>query len=309
MASQTHSVITFATNKFSYLQFALNCAQSILLHNDIPIYIVSNLEAKIPEIFKEKVFIIRAKPGHAELGIGIKLHIDEYLKTAHTLFIDSDCLCYGSLEDIFKACLNMDVGVAGNIVPAWQWCGKDQATTVKKVWGLDNLIRYNGGLYYLRQSETTTRIFNTAREIGEKYDDYGFSRIKNKWINEEGPISIAMMIEGEKPLADDGSFMTDLYTDMRPKIINVLQGERVLRNKPTSHANYRPWYPALYSPVIIHFGGSQFKSYPYRSQTALLKLKNKGIPTAFAVIIVNITLHIPYRLYHWLRSAINSGRQ
>jgi hypothetical protein len=302
----SRSVITFATNKLEYVQFALNCAESVLLHNDLPVYIVSNIEFPIPEKLRDKIFNVPAKPGHAELGIGIKLHTDEYLQTDQTLFIDSDCICFSGLDDIFNAAEGMDVTVAGNIVPAESWCGPEQAKTIKEVWDADQLIRYNGGLYYFRKSETTKKIFDQAREIAEKYDDYGFSRIKNKWINEEGPLSIAMTLNGQRPVADDGRFITDLYTDMRPAVMNVLKGKRVLRNKPVSHPNHRPWYPALYSPVIIHYGGSSLKSYPYRSQSMLLKLQYRSVAISAASSIVGAFIHFPYRTFHWLRSALRA---
>jgi hypothetical protein len=301
MAPSAYSVITFATNKLSYARFAINCAQSVLLHNNLPVYIVSNLNFSIPAKLRDKIFIIPAKPGHAELGIGIKLHTDEYLQTEHTLFIDSDCICYGNLNEIFSACEGMDVSVAGNIVPAENWCGPVQAKTIKDTWGITELIRYNGGLYYLKKSELTTNVFNKAREIAVKYDDYGFDRIKNKWINEEGPLSIAMIVSCQRPIADDGRFITDLYTDHRPKRINVLNGNRLLQNNPPGHQRHRPWYPMVYSPILLHFGGNNLSSYPYRSQSLLLKLKNMSFPAKAASAFVSAFIHFPYKTFHKLR--------
>jgi len=286
----------------TYVKFALNCAQSVLLHNDLPVYIVSNLDFPVPAKFSDKIFIIPAKPQHLALGIGIKLHTDEYLQTEHTLFIDSDCICYGDLGEIFRACEGMDVSVAGNIVPAKTWCGPEQAKTVKDNWGIDELIRYNGGLYYFKKSEITANIFDEARKIAEKYDDYGFSRINNKWINEEAPISIAMMLNHQRPIADDGTFITDLFTDHRPKKINVLTGSRLLRNPPETERKHRPWYPKQFSPLILHFGGNNINSYPYKSQARLLKLNRIGFPVFAASMLVNIFIHLPYRSFHWLRS-------
>src|SRR5579872_4657536 len=139
--SEKYSVITFATNQLSYVQFAMNYAQSVLLHNDLPVFIVSNLDFPIPAKFKDKIFLIPAKPEHLPLGIGMKLYIDEYVQTEHTLFIDSDCICFGDLGEIFDACKGMDVSVAGNIVPAESWCGPIQAKVIKDTWGLDEIIR------------------------------------------------------------------------------------------------------------------------------------------------------------------------
>jgi hypothetical protein len=307
LANQTHSVITFATNKFSYVQFALNCAQSILIHNDIPIFIVSNLDFSIPAKYKDKIFIVPAKPEHLPLGIGMKLHIDEYLQTEHSLFIDSDCICYGNLTEIFKAAEGMDITVVGNIVATENWCGREQANTIKQNFGIDKIIRFNGGLYYIKKSALTTAIFDKAREIGEKYDSYGFERIKDKWINEEGPVSISMMLHKQTPMPDNGHIITDLFTDNRPAKINVLTGARQLRNRPRSHQKHRPWYPDKYMPLLIHFGGNNISSYPYKSQKSLLKLKSNFVPAPIAAALVNVFIHAPYKTYHFLHKYLKPG--
>jgi hypothetical protein len=300
-----HSVITFATNRLAYVKFALSCAQSILLHNDIRIFIVSNLDFSIPVKFKDHLFIIPPKPEHLSLGIGMKLYIDEYLQTEHTLFIDSDCMCFGNLGDIFTACKGMDVSVAGNIVKAENWCGEPLARVVKQNWGLDKLIRYNGGLYYVKQSAKAHCIFDKAREIAADYDKYGFDRIKNKWINEEPTLSIAMMLNNQKPVADNGSFMTDLFTDHRPGELNVLKGTRLLKNPSAPLPGHRAWYPAQYSPILLHFSGTRINSYPYISQSVLLQLNRMSVPVWVASVIVSMAVHFPFRVYHWFRRRLN----
>ncbi|GAA4084385.1 hypothetical protein [Mucilaginibacter panaciglaebae] len=302
--SEDYSVITFATNKLTYAWFALNCAQSVVIHNDIKVFVVSNLDFAIPAGFKNNIFIIPVKPEHIPLGIEIKLHVDEYIQTQHTLFIDSDCICFGHLNDIFDAAKGQDVTVAGNIVPAENWCGAKQAKTINEQFNLDKLIRYNGGLYYIKRSAISTAIYQKAREIGQQYDSLGFHRINNKGINEEGPMSIAMMLNNQQPIADNGRTMTDMHTDQRPRIINVLTGERLMRNPEYPSPNHRSWYPAQYSPLILHFGGANLKAYPYRSQSLLLKLSTIGAPVWLATALVDTFIHGPYKTYHWLRGLL-----
>jgi hypothetical protein len=303
-----YSVITFATNQLNYASFALNCARSVLLHNDLPVYIVSNLDFPIPERLQDRVFIIPAKPEQAALGIGIKLYTDQYLQTEHTLFIDSDCLCYGDLGEIFNACEGMGVSVVGNIVPTENWCGDKQARIIKDNWGISNIIRYNGGLYYFKKSRATENIFDKAREIAEKYDDYGFERLKKNWMNEEGPLSIAMMLNNQRPIEDTGRFMTDLFTDHRPRKLNVLSGSRILRNPARPHPKHRPWYTESFSPILLHFGGSNLHSYPYRSQSLLLKLHYAGIPSPIATAFITIFIHWPYKIFHWLTGLLRNSK-
>jgi hypothetical protein len=291
------SVITFATNKLSYVRFALNCAQSVLLYNDIRVYIVSNLNFKIPAHLKQNVFIISANDQHALSGIGMKLYIDQYIQTKQNLFIDADCLCYGSLEPIFKACEGKNVSVVGTIVNASEWCGTEQAKVIEKEFGINQLVRFNGGLYFIEKTKKTTQVFDFARSIFPHYDHYGFQRINNKWINEEGLISISMIKFNETPIADDGRYMTDLYTDPHPARLNVLNGTRELNNPPEGKPKHRPWYPkGKYSPIVLHFGGQKIHSFPYITQYALLKLSANKISINLSTWISKLTLTVPYQV-------------
>jgi hypothetical protein len=296
--TEDYSVITFATNKPKYLAFAFTMARSVLLFNDIAIYIVSNLVSPIPEDLSENVFIVPVKSGHAEKLIGIKIHLNEYIKTEHSLFIDSDCICYGNLSNIFSRCCDKSVSVAGRVVKSIEWCSEENARTIKENFGIDQLIRFNGGLYYLRKSELTNRIFEKVRAIADNYDQLGFSRIGES-INEEGPISVAMMLYEQRPIPDNGSFMTDLFTDRMPDL-NVLTGRRFLKNPPTGMPRHRSWYPSIYSPVIIHFGGGTLTTYPYNSQRLLLILHSAGCPSFLAAALVSIFINVPYYTYRWL---------
>jgi len=305
--NESYSIITFATNKLKYVQFAFNCAESVLLHNDIKIFIVSNLEFSIPSNLQKNVSVIKAKEEHAALGIGIKLYIDEYQQTNQSLFIDSDCLCFGNLQPIFNACADKHVSVAGTMVAAAEWVGDEQAAAIEKEFGIKQLPRFNGGLYYLAKSKKTAEVFDTARSIIPEYDRLGFSRINNTWINEEGLIAIAMVKNGETPIPDDGRYMTDLYTDPHPRKLNVLKGIIVLKNPPKGEPRHRPWYPAGdYSPAIIHFGGSNLNSYIYRSQVLLLRLYKNHIQPNIATRVVNLFIHLPFRSLRWLIGSLRN---
>jgi hypothetical protein len=301
--SKKYSIITFATNKLNYLHFAFNCARSVLLFNDIDIYIITNIDHPVPCDIKHKTHLLNVNDNHADLGSGAKIFLDEYIQTKYSLFIDADCLCYGSLDAIFNACKGQSTTVAGNIVPAEKWCGEKQAATIKKEFGLSELISFNAGIIYLEKNETAHSIFNTARAIAEKYDEYGFDR-NNGWINEEAPLSIAMVMNKQLPIADDGRYMTDLFTDRRPKRLNVLSGDRELSNPPPPMMLHRPWYPSRYSPLILHFGGANLNSYPYNSQRLMLGLYRKHLSAWAAALIVNIFINLPYRSWHWLTGSL-----
>lgn len=296
----------FATNKTKYIPFALNCAESILLHNEIQIFIVSDLRVIIPTRLQKFVSVIKVKKDHLSLGMGIKIYMDHYLQTENTLFVDADCLCYASLQPAFEAFADKTVSVVGTMIDSAEWCGKQQAKIIEKEFGIKQLPRFNAGIVYLKNSKRSREIFEFARSIIPNYDTFGFQR-NNNTINEEGLIAIAMVKYGETPITDDGSYMTDLYTDSHPRKLNVLKGIRVLNNPPKGSPRHRPWYPeGDYSPAIIHFGGSNLSSYIYRSQVALLQLYKKHIPQNLATQIVNIFIHIPFISLRWIIGSLRN---
>ncbi|MVN20626.1 glycosyltransferase family protein [Mucilaginibacter arboris] len=301
-----YSVITFATSKVNYVKFALNCARSVLRSNEIKFYIVTDLRFDLPATLKKSVSIIEAKPEHLDQGTGIKLYIDQYLQTKHTLFIDADCLCYSSLQPAFDVFKGKNVSVVGNLVKAADWCGEEQASTIYKTFGITKLARFNGGVYYILKSTRSTKIFETVREIALDYDQLGFQRIHDNWINEEILISIAMALHKQSPVADNSILMTDLYTDQHTSKLNVLTGYREINNPEPGAALHRSWYPkGKLKPLIVHFGSANLYKYPYISQHFLLNLKAKNVHPRIATVLIMLLIHIPYKSKYWIFSKFN----
>ena len=296
----SRSVLLLATNKQDYLQFALNCAQSILLHNPgLPIFIATNIA---PAKTYPGLQFLKVSEEIAKLFIEAKLYLDTFLQTEETLFIDSDCLCYADLTPLYDACKGLDVTVIGREIPVEEYWNPNPEFA-KREFSIDKSILFTGAFYFIKKTELTERIFNKAREISARYDEYGFHRIKNKWKNEENLLGIAMNANKQQPIKDDGTYIADFSTDRRPRVLNVLTGERMLRN-PGPDNEYRGWYPKSYSPTLLHFGGSNLKTYPYASQSMLLKLTKLGLPVSIATRIVAAIFHLPYKTYHWLRKVI-----
>jgi hypothetical protein len=217
---QERSVILLATNKQRYLNFAFNCARSIMLHNPgLPIFIATNIA---PSEEYPGIKFVAVTDEQAKLNIAAKVYLDQLVQTDETLFIDSDCLCYGNLNELFGRCNGHNVTTIGRIFSTLDEWGPQGHASFLKFFGTEMHIIFNGGLYYIKKSVTTTRIFDKARELLNNYDDYGFHRIQNGWVNEEHLFGVAMVLNNETPIPDDAHFMTDLYTDWRPKKLNVL---------------------------------------------------------------------------------------
>jgi len=153
------SVLLLATNKKEYFKFALNCAESIKLHNPgLQIFIATNI--KTDKDFSD-IKLLTISEEIAKLCIETKLYLDNFLQTEETLFIDSDCLCFGNLDPIFKACQGMDVTVIGRTPPLEKnWGGGDKgAEFARNEFSIDKSILFNGGFYYIKKTARTKRIY------------------------------------------------------------------------------------------------------------------------------------------------------
>ncbi|RYY08090.1 MAG: hypothetical protein EOP43_01130 [Sphingobacteriaceae bacterium] len=276
-----------------------------MIYNNIKFYIVSDLTFTIPAEIKKYITVVTPQPTHLNQGTGIKLYIDKYLQTKYTLYIDSDCLCYDSLQSTFNAFNHKIVSAVGNLVYAEDWCGKEQAETVLKTFNLNKLTRFNGGMYYIKECKQAFEIFDKARALALQYDQLKFDRIHHNWINEEILMSIAMGLNNELAIPDIGLFMTDLYTDLHTSKLNILTGYRKVNNPQEGEIYHRNWYPAgQLQPAVIHFGSSNLYKYPYVSQHLLFKLKSKLRFTAVASVLVRLLVHFPFQIKYRLQKLI-----
>src|SRR4051794_21955005 len=110
------NIITIATGKKLYVDFAVNLARSFFWwhpHTSIKFFIVTDRKEFIPEEILEKVNLISIKPGELGEGFSSKLYLDKLAPEGQTLFIDSDCLIFGCLDRVFDKFLNHSVSVIG----------------------------------------------------------------------------------------------------------------------------------------------------------------------------------------------------
>jgi hypothetical protein len=301
----SRSVLIIGTNSQKYLDFALNCAESIRFHNPkLKIYVGTNIKSKriVPG-----VHFIEIEDRIAKLYIETKLYLDTFLQTEETLYIDSDMICYGSLDPIFDACSKMDVTVLGKTVPLDEYWGIEGAKFARETFHIDQSILFNGGLYFLRKSMLTTKIYNTAREVSERYDEYGFRRIQYDWKNEEEMVSIGMIANKQLPLNDGELFVAGFVISRMPKIVNVLKGQ-------IYYEDFGAGVPddvdvKVEKPLLFHFGGEHMNTFLYKSQVALLRLHKAGFPTSMATLIVNVFINFPYQTYKAAKKAVNIFRK
>jgi len=272
MTTRKQTVITIATGKKLYLDLAANLARSFFWwhpNTDIAFKIVTDNEAALPDDVKKRSEILTVKPGEFGKGFSPKLYLDQLASEGSNLFIDSDCLLFGNLENIFDLFNRKQVSVVGGYISSGEWFGDISAICHK--FNVPHLPKFNGGLYYLEKGDKANEVYKTARELEKKYDEIGFVRLRNH-PNDEVLMALAMQLNGQTPVIDDGIIMSDPQACPGGYKIDVITGKRWLINPLKPHLLHQSWYPFhKVSPVIVHFLASYTSDYPYLRESYRLK--------------------------------------
>lgn len=271
------TVLTIATGKPLYINLAVNLARSFYWwhpNTAITFKLITDRPDLIPADVKSKSKINVIQPGELGEGFSPKLQLDNLADVGQTLFIDSDCLVFGNLDFVFDRFRGHDVSVLGGFMAAGEWFGDIGA--ICKQFSLPHLPKFNGGIYYLEKGPVATSVYSCARELEKRYDEIGFLRLRNR-PNDEVLMALAMQLNGQTPVADDGNVMSDPQACQGGYKIDVIAGKRVLINPPAPDPLHQDWYPfQKVSPVIIHFLAYYTEHFPYLREVYRLKKAQKS---------------------------------
>jgi hypothetical protein len=319
----TKSVLTIATGKPIYIQMAVNLARSFKCwHQESPIkFAIATDQKKLIPPDLSDIQIIELQPGQYGQGFSPKLHLDKIAPTEKTLFIDADCLCVGPLESVFDRFAGHAVSVIGGTISQGEWFGDVAAVCTS--FGLMSLPKFNGGVYYLERGDLSSIVYATARELEPRYDEIGLIRLRNR-PNDELLMAIAMSLNGQIPIPDDGSIMSDPQCCPGEFTIDVFRGVSRLVNPTAPHPKHQNWYPFHeVSPVIVHFLGDHTNVYPYiREKLRLQLVQSKSFPLwlsdlyaalfcsipSLSVQVLKVVLRPIYRYLFGYRSVSRSSR-
>lgn len=301
------SILTIASGKKLYLDLAINLYYSFILNKlntDINFIIVTDIIFDKKELITQDQLTIKTLP-KGELGVGFssKLQLDFLAPEGQTLFIDSDCLIFGDLTNIFERFKGQSVSVVGSYISDGEWFGDIRKILIK--FGLNRMPKFNGGIYYLEKGEKATRVYQLAREIEQQYEEIGFKRLRNR-PNDEVIMALAMAKLDEKPLIDDGTIMSDPLCCQAPYRLDVIKGIASLENPHHPNKLHQPWYPFhKVSPKIVHFLGYYTEHYPYQKEVFRLKKKINDDLTILnelrAIIFIEARNKIKIRLKNLVR--------
>jgi hypothetical protein len=286
---------------------AVNLARSFWLWNaqkGINLYVVTDQQELIPADVMVYVNVIQLKAGELGEGFSPKLHLDKIAPEGQTLFIDSDCLVYGNLVEVFEKFNGHHVAVTGTYISGGEWFGDIKSICAKM--GIFRLPKFNGGVYYLEKSEKATAVYQKARDLEPHYDEIGFVRLRGR-PNDEVLLALAMELNHEKPITDDGSILAEFVNFQSGIKSNLLKGEVTLYNNP-AHPQYNSGWPLTSAkPLIVHFLGHHNQLMPYVKEAKQLEylFGNKFSPNS-TKLLTFLKVILPFEFKNSIKNTFRS---
>lgn len=305
MSRPSRAVITLATTKVVFLEMAVALARSFLYWNkdpDLRFQLVTDLAFEPPADLRP-IEIVRVEPGRLGTGFSPKLHLDSLAPADRTLFIDSDCLCFGPLDYVFDRFAGRKVGVVGRTLTSGEWFCDIEETRAR--FKLGPMPHFNGGLYYIERGPEVTELYRRARALEARYDEIGLIRLRGR-PNDEILLSIALAERGWMPLPEDGTILGNINT-IYPVIhaLDVLSGVCRMSNPSPVDPRHLPAFPVAEArPRIVHFLDEGTELWQYRAEALKIGLvQRRGVPVPIARLVAEGGIGMPGRSFDAFREA------
>ena len=263
-AKASRGVVTMAYGKQRYLDMAKALARSLKLHAPlVPRAILTDsTDKELGELFTCVI------PHRPEFGANVepKFYLDQFSPFSETLFIDSDCLVLSSLDSFWEAFSGQYFGV-----PGWRVLHRGDTDPYVDVdyvlerFKLDELPKFNGGTYYFRRCEETTRFFDTARKFFSQASSLRIANFRGAGAPDEPIIALVMALQGLSLTSmGDGGMLTPIQST-GPLRLDAIRGTCSFTKEGRK-----------VSPEIIHFAGEYASCFAYTRECARLKAHFDG---------------------------------
>lgn len=258
---KTRGFVTIATGQERYYILARNLLYSYkqFASEKCPFAIICDKENKYTAEFDDVILLKQAHRNYLD-----KLHLYDFLPYDETIFIDADSLAYGDLNEWWEIFKNADdFSLFGY---AWTDLNSGRGWFVPK--GIKEfkdkvffIPDFNGGVYYLRRSETCKEVFELANYFAAHFHDYEFTGFKD--VADEPCLALAMAVQHCMPL------------DIREKgLVFAPSKQAVDLDITVPKAYYRRNRDQGYDVHLVHWSNYRTKLALYRFEVEkLLALK------------------------------------
>lgn len=196
--SKKRGFVTLATGQERYFVLARNLMYSYRKFASVnyPFAIICDKENQYTKEFDDVILMNKSHCNYLD-----KLSLYDYLPYDETIFIDADSLAYGDLDewwDIFEDANDFSLfGYAWTNLNSGR--GWFVSSGIKEFRDKVSFIPdFNGGVYYLRRSETCKEVFRLANYFANHFHDYEFNGFKE--AADEPCLALGMAIKNCFPL-------------------------------------------------------------------------------------------------------------
>ena len=258
-------VVTIAVGKIYYLKLAENLLRSFLLwnqNNDIHFLLITDntdFFTAYKDLPKVHLKLISLEEGDKSFTSKFKMF--EHIIADENIFIDCDCLIYKDFDNVFNAFKGKNFSAIGNNISTGHFfC--DVETMMKK-FNMPAMPKFVGCIYYFKNNSIAKSIFQKASELKNEYDALGFVRLAGK-ENEEPLIAVAMAINNEELLANDGTIKADMMYYEKVNS-NVLRGYAFAKD-PILEITGCETIPKEAHPAVLHFNAVFSDHFHYQKE-------------------------------------------
>lgn len=261
---RTKGFITVATGKEEYYQLAENLLRSYRLfcENTQPFAILADRKNKYTAQFDDVIIF----PNGASNSYLDKLSLGEYLPYDINIFIDSDCLAYGDLNQLFDYFADADdFSCFGRVLPLEDKTGWFEYENLGELQGMVSyVVGLHGGIYYMRKGDVCRKIFADAKAFVPDYPKFKFKG-KFNTPGDEPLVALSMAVNGCRPIPFVLDAISCYWEHMDHMTLDLSQGLARVDQQ------------SKYNVILVHWGTRYTRQLEYKKQVELMNiLEDRG---------------------------------
>lgn len=281
----TYGFITIATGDEQYYRMAVNLLHSYRLFAEeaLPFAILADRENEFTAQFDDVRLFPSAHRNYLD-----KLGMFDLLPYDVNIFIDADCLAYGSLNELFAVFQNADdFSCFGRVLPLEDKTGWFEYENLGELQSrVSYVVGLHGGIYYMRRTDTCRAVLETAQTLVSHYGEYGF---KGNFATpgDEPLIALSMALHQCHPISHDLRRILCYWESVGQMKLNLSRSFAWEKQREVQtnlvHWGTRFTKTPLYRKQIadmktMEHGGKRFEimlhSLRYGAESAILKVAN-----------------------------------
>ncbi len=253
--NKTIGFFTVATGDEHYYRLAQNLLHSYrhFSGHPLPFALLADRENEYTRGFDDVIIMKDTTNSYLD-----KLALYDYLPYDVSVFIDADCLAYGDLNQILDRFEEADDFCCfGRVLPLEDKTGwfnyEDLGDLQSRV---NYCVGLHGGIYYIRRTEKSAAVFETAKEIAKNYHKYHF---KGNFATpgDEPIIALSMALNGCKPIPHDTGAICCYWEHENKMDLDISKGKAWIRAQQKK-------------TILVHWGTRFTRQLLYKKQLAAL---------------------------------------